>query len=64
MMYLKTKYGWKNPWKTIEVSCPWCNASQTVDTVVTSCFYCRKKFWVGVDGIPEKAYKMEEPKRI
>lgn len=57
MNYTITKYGWKNPWKTIKVSCPWCNANQTVDTAVISCFYCKKEFWVGVDGIPEKPIK-------
>ena len=61
MNHTITKYGWKNPWKTIEINCPWCNASQTIDSVVVSCFYCHEEFWVGVDGKVEKAYKVEEP---
>ena len=44
------KYTWNNPWKSITINCPYCDASQTVYVVINDCFYCNKTFAVGVDG--------------
>lgn len=43
-------YGWKNLWTKIEIKCPWCSANQTVYLVNNECFYCKKDFFVCVNG--------------